>query len=60
MSEKLDSASRYRQRAEELRAIAEDTKDGRAKKALLEVAEEYDRMAETRERVDKLESQRNG
>jgi hypothetical protein len=56
MKEDLDSAKRYRARAEKLRAIAEDTKDRSARKALLEVADDYDRMADARERINRGET----
>ena len=36
---------RYRQRAEELRTIAEDMVDSNTKKIILSIAVEYDRMA---------------
>lgn len=52
MNEDLDSAARYRQRAEELRLIAEGTKDIFSKKALIDIAADYDRMALARDRID--------
>jgi hypothetical protein len=52
MKEDLDSAARYRQRAEELRAIADATTDLGNKKTLLDIAEDYERLARTRERID--------
>jgi hypothetical protein len=55
MKEDLDSAERYRQRAEELRVIAEATKDIFSKKALIDIAADYDRMAIARERIDARE-----
>jgi hypothetical protein len=55
MKEDLESAQRYRQRAEELRAIAQATVDPNARKALLQVAEDYERLAETRERIAERE-----
>jgi hypothetical protein len=51
MREDWDSAELYRQRAQRLRAIAKETEDGTARKELLEVADDYDRMAMTRERI---------
>jgi hypothetical protein len=42
-------ADRYRQRAEELRAIAEQVMDLKARGTLLEVAEDYERMAQAAE-----------
>jgi hypothetical protein len=51
MEEDLNSAVRFRQRAEELRAIAEATIDLTSKNALLGIAQDYDRMALSRERI---------
>lgn len=48
----LDAASSYRQRAEELRVIAELTASKANRIALLKVAEDYERMAECRLRID--------
>ena len=48
MKEDPDSAARYRQRAEELRGIA----DPKSKKTLLAIAEDYERMARSRVRID--------
>jgi hypothetical protein len=58
LKDDIDSAQRYRQRAEELRTIASETTDQKAKDTLLEIAEDYERMATTRERIDKLERNR--
>ena len=55
MKEDLDSAMRYRQRAEELRVIAADTRDRSAKKTLVDIAEDYERMARSRERIHQTE-----
>jgi hypothetical protein len=55
MKEDLDSAKRYRRRAEELRVIAETTKDKRSFKTLMDIAEDYERMASSRERIDATE-----
>lgn len=44
-------AERYRQRALELRAIAEQMMDLNARTTLLEVAEDYERMAQTAENI---------
>ena len=55
MKEDLDSAVRYRIRAEELRAIADTMKDAEAKKTLLDIAKDYERMARSRERIDASE-----
>jgi hypothetical protein len=42
-------AERYRQRADELRAIAAQIIDIKARETLMEVAEDYERMAQTAE-----------
>jgi hypothetical protein len=42
-------AERYRQRADELRAIAAQIMDLKARVTLIEVAEDYERMAQTAE-----------
>jgi hypothetical protein len=55
--DEANTATRYRQRAEELRVIVESSRDGRTRKLLLGVAEDYDRMAETMERI--AQSDRN-
>ena len=52
MKEDPDSAARYRQRAEELKVIAETTTDPKSKKTLLDIAEDYERMARSRVRID--------
>ena len=49
MEHDLDSARRYRQRAEGLRSIAEQAFDKKMKQILLEIAEDYERMARSRE-----------
>jgi hypothetical protein len=51
MDEDLDSAQRYRQRAEGLRTIAQQTFDNSTRKTLLDMAEDYERMAGSRERL---------
>ena len=53
MSEELDTAKRYRQRAEELRRIAADDAGSKNCEALLKIAEDYDQMAETLEAIDR-------
>jgi hypothetical protein len=42
-----DRAARYQNRAEELRCLAQEWMDNRAKNIILQLAEDYDRMAET-------------
>jgi len=51
----LESAAWYRKHAEELRAIAADMFDPKSKKTLLRVADDYDRMAVSRERLAETE-----
>jgi len=41
-----ERAKRYRERAEGLRAIAADLPGGNAKRLVLRIAQEYDRLAE--------------
>ena len=52
MSEDLESAERFRQRAKQVRAIADGTK-GELRRALLEIAKDYEAMATARERIDR-------
>jgi hypothetical protein len=53
LTEELDAASRYRQRAKELRTLA-NHKDSRGiEHQLLMLAENYDRMAVSAEGIDK-------
>ncbi|HEX3663812.1 MAG TPA: hypothetical protein VHU23_01065 [Rhizomicrobium sp.] len=42
-----ERAARYRGRAEELRMLAEDWADSRAQAMILEMAQDYERMADT-------------
>ena len=58
MKEDLDSATRYRQRAEELRTIANAPMDPGSRQTLLDIAEDYERMARSRERIDATERKR--
>jgi len=44
----------YRQRAEELRTIAEDMVDSNSKKIILSIAVEYDRMAKALVELDTI------
>ena len=52
MSEELDTARTYRQHAEELRVIAAENRGAHAK-ALLQIAQDYERMAVSLEAIDK-------
>jgi len=45
MNDDLAAAERFRNRAEELRAIADSTKDREMRRILSEVAADYDRKA---------------
>lgn len=47
MSEEIETAERYRRRAEQLRAIATSGLSLENQTALLSVAEEYERMADS-------------
>lgn len=51
-------AVRYRNRAEELRVTARYTRDQSARKLLLEVAADYDRLAELQESLATINSGR--
>jgi hypothetical protein len=53
MSEELDTARRYRQRAEELRIVAQDERDKVTRSTLQRIAADYERMAETMEAIDR-------
>lgn len=52
MSNRLERASTYRDRAQELRAIAEEIQDQGQRKLLREVAQEYETMASSVSRQD--------
>jgi hypothetical protein len=58
-----DTAARYRQRAEEVRAIAEGIRDEKSRAILVRVAEDYERMARqwdaARETDRKLAARKN-
>jgi hypothetical protein len=51
MSERLKTAKRYREYAEELRVIAADKHVPENRAALLKIAEDYDRMAASLEAI---------
>jgi hypothetical protein len=53
MSEEANTALRYRQHAEELRAIAQSEGEPKTKDTLLRIAEDYDRMAGTLDAIDR-------
>ena len=52
MSEELDTATRYRQHAEELRVIAAADRNRETRADLERIAENYERMAVTLEVID--------
>jgi len=52
MAEELETAQRFRLRAEEVRTIAEEARDKVVKDSLLKVAEDYERMAESLTAID--------
>jgi hypothetical protein len=54
MEDDLDSAARYLERAEEVRAIAANMMDERTRNALLKIAEDYIQMAQTRSEIHAL------
>ena len=56
MSEELDSAFRYRHRAEETRQIAEASSDEKIRSILLRIAGDYEKMAQTLERIAEREN----
>lgn len=53
MSDELDTAKRYRLRAEELKIIAEDEGGKHTRLTLRQIAVDYERMAETLEAIDR-------
>ena len=57
MKEDLDSAAQYLRRAAELQGIAEATKDPHARKTLLDIAKDYERLAASKKRIDKIDRQ---
>ena len=53
VSDELDTAARYRQHAEELRVIGDDKEARANRKALRQLAADYEQMADTMEAIDK-------
>jgi hypothetical protein len=53
MSAGSEKAKRYREHAEELRVIAESSRDKTTRKTLLGVADDYERMASVREAIER-------
>lgn len=58
MPNKLFDPKHWRDRAEEARAHAAEFQDIEAQRMLLEIAETYDRLAETAERISAMARQR--
>jgi len=52
VSEEGDRAARYRERAEEVRTIANECKEPRTAAQLMQVAKDYERMARTLDIID--------
>ncbi len=59
-NEDLDSATKYRRRAEELRQIAGSVDDEASRKTILEIAADYEKLARSRELVDNIIRRTNG
>ena len=52
MAEELETAQRFRLRAEEVRAIAEESYDKSVKESLLKIAADYEKMADSLIAID--------
>lgn len=52
MTLEMETATRYRTHAEELRVIAESDGHFQTQRVLLSIASDYDRMAETFEQIE--------
>ena len=57
ISEELETAARYRKRAEELRAMAENQPNAENRQALLNVAAQYELMAIAFAEIDRTYKQ---
>ena len=55
MNEDAEAARRYRNRAKEVRMIAEDTTNLETRQSLLRVARDYERMARLRIEIGKAD-----
>ena len=55
MGAELETARRYRLHAEELRVLAESMELDRSRDVVLEVAEDYEKMAKSLEAIDNSE-----
>ncbi|HEY3637666.1 MAG TPA: hypothetical protein VGK90_05905 [Rhizomicrobium sp.] len=54
-----DRVARYRYRAEELRVLAQDWTDSRAQAMILEIANDYEHMADTASKLRLIVSDRS-
>ena len=54
MSQELEQAERYRQKAEELRTLAAATKDPSSREVRLKIAENYDQLARNMETLHRV------
>ena len=59
-NEDLDSAAKYRRRAEELRQIAESVDDDKSRRTILQIAADYEKLALSRELADGIVRRSNG
>ncbi|HXE04934.1 MAG TPA: hypothetical protein VN579_03030 [Bryobacteraceae bacterium] len=57
MGDDAEAATRYRQRAEEVRVIAESSKDPKTRKTLLGISADYERMAQSLDRIAETDRQ---
>jgi hypothetical protein len=55
MDNESDTAARYLKRAEQVRAIADGVKSDSARKILIRIAADYERMARTVAEIEKTE-----
>ena len=60
MSDELDTAKRYRQRAEELRVVAAEETSREQRAALERIARDYEAMAVTMEIIDRTNRAHRG
>ena len=56
MSEENETAFRFRHRAEEIRMMAEDSRDPKVRNVLVSVADDYERMAKILDRIGEREN----
>ena len=52
MGDRLDLATRYEQRAAELRTIADNTRNARSRDIIVTIAEDYERMARSLDLIE--------